>query len=102
MVRVRYYAGEDRAEEDKNPGSIARQYEFKKIYNGTAMRNARFRARRTSMQPGGLEELLKSWGYVTKGIMDRMGPAFFEKPPFPPGGVPEGLRAWGGRRTGGL
>tara|TARA_Y100000310_G_scaffold225580_1_gene227585 strand:- start:3530 stop:6961 length:3432 start_codon:yes stop_codon:yes gene_type:complete len=74
---------EDRAEEDKNPGSIARQYEFKKIYNGTAMRNARFRARRTSMQPGGLEDLLKSWGYVTRGIMEMMGPAFFQTPPGP-------------------
>ena len=57
--------------------------------------------RRTSMQPGGLEELLIRWGYVTKGIMDRMGPAFFEKRPSPPGGgVPQWLRDWGGRRTG--
>ena len=39
--------------------------------------------RRTSMQPGGLEELLIRWGYVTKGIMDRMGPAFFQTPPGP-------------------
>ena len=39
--------------------------------------------RRTSMQPGGLEELLIRWGYVTKGIISRMGPAFFQTPPGP-------------------
>jgi hypothetical protein len=39
--------------------------------------------RRTNRHPGGLEELLIRWGYVTKGIISRMGPAFFQTPPGP-------------------
>ena len=39
--------------------------------------------RRNNRHPGGLEELLIRWGYVTKGIISRMGPAFFQTPPGP-------------------